>query len=440
MNYYTNVIASGNNILYRGVKEGRRVKLKIGYSPTLFLPAKKGGTYKTLFGEPLEPKKFGSMGEARNFIKKYEDIGNFKIYGQTRFEYAFIAEQHPQMVGWDKDHISVGVIDIEVGSENGFPDPYKAHEPITAICLKYVGGKTYVWGYGEYKTKEGETYTKCKDEYTLIQKFTEHWQTDCPDIITGWNIKFFDIPYLCNRLEKLGGGECKKRLSPWGIINERKVFTMGKETIAYELIGCATLDYIELYRWYAPDGKSRESYRLDSIANIEIGENKLSFDEYDNLHQLFRLNHQRFIEYNIKDVDLILRLDDKLKLLDLAMTLAYDTKTNYEDVFAQTRMWDSMTYAHLLEKNIIVPPRTFKSKDSAFEGAYVKTPQVGMHNWVASFDLNSLYPHLMMQYCISPENIVERNYVEERKNKLIGELHRRNIKNPNILDTELNNV
>lgn len=120
------------------------------------------------------------------------------------------------------------------------------------------------------------------------------------------------------------------------------------------------------------------------------------------------------IEYNIKDVELIFKLEDKLKLIELAITLAYDTKSNFEDVFAQTRMWDAMTYSYLLEKNIIVPPREVKDKDSAFEGAYVKEPVPGMYDWVASFDLNSLYPNLMRQYNISPETIVDKREIYDR--------------------------
>jgi DNA polymerase elongation subunit (family B) len=249
--------------------------------------------------------------------------------------------------------------------------------------------------------------------------FLKCGQKKTPDIITGWNTKFFDIPYLINRFKKILGDDDCKKLSPWNRINERTTVINGRQLIAYELVGLASLDYIELYKWYAPGGKSQESYKLDNIANVELGEKKISYDEYDNLHQLYKLNYQKFIEYNIKDVDLILKLEDKLKLLELAVTLAYDTKTNYEDVFAQTRMWDSLTYSYLLEKNIIVPPRIIKDKDSAFEGAYVKEPQTGLHKWVASFDLNSLYPHLMMQYNISPETLIEpQNYTQEMRDVL----------------------
>jgi len=416
-NYYTNVASVGNNILFRGIKNGRRVKLKIGYSPTLFLPSKKPTQFKTLEGEYLEPMKFETIREARDFVKRYEEVSNFKIYGQTRYEYAFIADENQGMIDWNMDDISVAICDIEVGSENGFPDPYLANEPITAICTTFLKGATTVFGCGDYVTQGTEKYIKCSDETDLCRKFLAFWQENYPDVLSGWNTKFFDIPYLINRFRKILGEEETKKLSPWNMIGERKAVVNNRELIAYDMVGVSSLDYIELYRWYAPGGKSQESYKLDNIANVELGDSKLSYDEFDNLHALYRENFQKFIEYNIKDVELIVRMEEKLKLIELGLTLAYDTKTNFEDIFAQTRMWDSMTYAYLLEKGIVVPPKIVQNKTSAFEGAYVKEVQVGKHDWVASFDLNSLYPHLMMQFNISPETLVQtEDYTDEMRN------------------------
>ena len=421
--FYTNVQSLGGRILYRGIKDGKRIKLKIDYEPQLYLPARNGkGTHKSLDGLDLVPKRFDGIREAREYVKQYDGLpGAPKIYGNTRFEYAFIAEQHPDMVDWEQDKVSIAIIDIEVGSENGFPDPYLANEPITAIALTFLNGHTYVFGCGDFRNDNPDTvtYIKCKDEYSLCSKFIELWSRMYPDVITGWNTKFFDIPYLVNRFRKILGEDKAKMLSPWNYISERKTNINGRLLIAYSFVGIESLDYIELYKWYAPGGKSQESYRLDNIAQVELGEGKISYDEYENLHQLYRLNYQLFIEYNIKDVALIIKLEDKLKLLELALTLAYDTKCNYEDVFAQTRMWDSLTYSYLLGKDIIVPPKEVQDKDAAFEGAYVKEPQVGLHNWVASFDLNSLYPHLMMQYNISPETLIEpEDYTPEMREVL----------------------
>ena len=414
--FYTNVQTSGKFILYRGVKQGKRIKAKIEYSPSLYVPSRKISNYTNLQGEYLEPIKFENMKDARDFTKQYEGVENFKIFGNTNYQYAYIADNQKGMVDWDQSCISIAAIDIEVGSDNGFPDPYRATEPITAIATKFVGGQMIVFGCGDYTTMGEEIYIKCKDEYTLCKKFLEMWVEKCPDVITGWNVKYFDIPYLVNRFRKILGEDEYKKLSPWNSIYERKSVVNGRDMIAYDMIGVACLDYIELYKWYAPGGKSQESYRLDNIANVELGKKKLSYDEFDSLHQLYVENHQKFIEYNIVDVELILELEDKLKLIELALTLAYDTKTNYDDVFAQTRMWDALIYNDLLSKNIIVPPREVKDKDLAFEGAYVKTPQVGKHDWLASFDLDGLYPHLMMQFNISPETLIEpQNYTDDMR-------------------------
>jgi len=417
LSFYTNVQCFGNNILYRGIIDGKRVKQRIEYSPSLYLPSKRITNFTSLEGDYLDQKIFGDIRSARDFIKQFDGVSNAsRIFGQTRFEYAYIADQHRNMVDYDFDKVLIGVIDIEVGSENGFPDPYQATEPITAICIKYLNGPTYVFGCGIYETQGKEIYVKCKDEYSLCKQFMALWTKKCPDILTGWNTKFFDEPYIINRFRKILGEDETKKLSPWNYIGERKTVINGRPMIAYNIMGVESLDYIELYKWYAPGGKSQESYRLDAIAQVELGEGKISFDEYDSLHALYRLNFQKFIEYNIRDVEIIIKLEEKLKLLELGVTLAYDTKTNFEDIFAQTRMWDSMTYAYLFEKNIIVPPRIVKEKDGMFEGAYVKEVQVGMHHYVASFDLNSLYPHLMMQYNISPETLIEpENYTDEMR-------------------------
>ena len=417
--FYTNVQAVGSNILYRGVTDGKRTKLKIPYQPTLYEKSKQITNFTSLDGVYLQPHKFGTMREARDYLRQFEGVSGKTIYGQNRFEYAFIGEQHKEMIDWDFDKVSIAIIDIEVGSENGFPDPYLANEPVTAIALRFIGGHMFVFGCGDYEVKGQERYMKCKDEYHLLKFFLKLWQEKCPDVLTGWNTKFFDVPYLVNRMRKVLGEDEAKKLSPWNIISERQAFVMNRKMTVYDLVGVGDLDYLELYKWYSPNGKSQESYRLDAIAQFELGEGKISYEEYDNLNQLYRLNYQLFIEYNIKDVDLILKLEDKLKLIELALTLAYDTKTNYDDVFAQTRMWDALTYNNLINQNIVVPPRVIKEKSEAFEGAFVKDPQVGLHNWVASFDLNSLYPHLMMQYNISPETLIEpADYTQEMRDIL----------------------
>ena len=441
MNYYTNISVQGNNVLYRGVLNGRRIQKKIEYSPILFLPSNKNTGWKTLFGEHLELKKFDTIRDARDFVKRYEEVQNFKIYGNDRFEYAFIADEHRGPIDWDITQLSIVIIDIEVGSENGFPDPYKATEPITAIAVRQLNGGITVYGCGEYKKQGDENYIQCKDEWTLCKTFLKDWQANYPDVVSGWNIDYFDIPYLVNRFNRILGEDETKKLSPWNNVWERSFVHKGQQKRVYNMTGIAALDYIELYRWYAPAGKSQESYSLNHITSVELNESKISYDEYDNLHQLYRLNYQKFIEYNIKDVELVIKLEDKLKLIELALTLAYDTKTNYEDVFAQTRMWDSLIYSYLLEKNVVVPPKEIQKKDSAFEGAYVKDPQIGMHDWVASFDLDSLYPHLMMMYNISPETLVETSdYTDEMRQLVMDGVSVENLLGQKVKTNAIKNV
>ena len=440
--HYTNVLCQGNYILYRGVNNGKKVKGKVSYSPSLFLRSKGSKSdWRGIHGESLDAMRFESIRAAKDFQRKYKDVDNFDIYGMDRFEYAFIADEFKGQIEWDIKDINISIIDIEVSSEYGFPDPYEARAPITAICIRELNGNSVVFGCGDYDCPENVRYIKCAEEKDLCKQFLQYWQAEYPDIISGWNTNFFDIPYIINRFRMLFGEEYAKKLSPWNNIWERKVILNGRELISYHLSGINSLDYIELYKWYAPGGKSQESYKLDAIANVELGERKLSYDEYDSLHNLYQENYQKFIDYNIKDVDLIIKLEDKLKLIEMAITLAYDTKSNFEDVFAQTRMWDSLIYNHLLPKKIIVPPKKFKKKVAAFEGAYVKEPQVGMHDWVASFDLNSLYPHLLIMYNISPETIVSSDdYTRDMQEVLMQEINVESLLDQKIDTKKLDGV
>ena len=413
--FYTNVQVWGNKILYRGLQNGQRVNRKVEYNPTIYTTAQAPTKFTDIHGGFLAPVMPGGIRETRDFIKQYKDVSGFPIFGNTRFEYEFIAESYPNDIDWDISHVRTANIDIEVGSENGFPEPEDANEPVTAITYK-IDNKVYVFACGNYVcTQENVTYYKCMNELDLLRQFIQHWSMDYPDIMTGWNIKLFDIPYLVNRITKLLGEDEARRLSPWGIIQDREVnFGMGRKFKTYIWFGISALDYIDMYQRYAPDGKSQDSYKLDSIAHVELGERKLSYEEYGNLNNLYKENFQMFIDYNIKDVELVERIDDKLKLIELVLTLAYDSKTNYEDAFTQVRMWDVLITNFLRKQNIIVSPNTNHSKLEAYEGAYVKEPLLGMHNWVASFDLNSLYPHLIMQYNISPDTLIEpKDYSED---------------------------
>ncbi len=403
--FYTNICVSGKFILFRGVENDKRVRRKIEYNPTFYLQSQEQSEFTTLAGEYVKPIQPGTISDCREFLERYESVDNFPIFGNNRYEYAFIADHYPDDILWDINKVTIAYLDIEVGSENGFPEPRDANESITAITIK-LKGNYFVFGCGDYiKHRDDVHYAKCRDEHDLIRRFIDFWTRFHPDVISGWNIKTFDIPYLVNRITKLLGEDEAKKLSPWNRLSLREAMIMNREHQVYEMLGIATLDYIELYRKFTYS--QQESYRLDNIAHVELGEKKLDYSEFETLHQLYKQDYQKFIEYNIKDVELVEKLEDKMKLIELALTLAYDNKVNYDDVFTQVRMWDAIVYNYLLKKKIVIPQMKRGSKNSQYEGAYVKDPICGMHEWVASFDLNSLYPHLIMQYNISMETLVD---------------------------------
>jgi len=410
MKFYTNFSRYGNQILVRGYNNGKRHIDKINYDPTLYIPSKEKTEFKTMSGEFVSPVRQGSMSNANEFIKRYEDVDNYSIYGLTNYQYVYANEVYPGKVDYDISLIRIANIDIEVGSENGFPEPASASEPITAITFK-IDGMFYVFGCDEFNNDRNDvTYTQCRDENQLIMFFLEKWEETSPDIVTGWNIKYFDIPYLVSRINRLMGENTAKRLSPWRRVNEKNSTYSKQDGISwksfvnYELVGISTLDYLELYKKFTY--AQHESFSLNHISFVELGEKKLDYSEVESLHQLYRTNFQKFIEYNIRDVELVDRIDAKMKLIDMALALAYDAKVNYEDVFSQVRMWDVLIHNELIDRGVVVPQKVKTIKSEQYAGAYVKDPIVGMHQWVVSFDLNSLYPHLIMQYNISPETIV----------------------------------
>jgi len=410
MNFYTNVTRHRNQILVRGISDGKPVKFSVKYKPYLFVQANAQTEHKNLKGEYVGKMQFDSMSETREFLQSYENVAGMNIYGLSDWPYMYIYDNYKGEIRYDPALISVCSIDIETSIEGGFPDIEEADKEITGITIGRNGRKT-TFGCGEYKEHQDNVqYYKCADESALLLAFLEVWNGSLysPDVVTGWNIEFFDIPYLVNRIRRVLGSDHAERLSPWKMLREYKVNSRGRECICYAPVGIAVLDYIQLYRKFTYT--EQESYRLDYIAQVELGEGKIDFrDEgYTDLDDLRLRNFQRYIEYNIRDVEIVERLEDKLKLIELVYALAYDAKVNYEDTMTTVKQWDVITHNYLLDRNIVVPLNDKNKPDRAFVGGYVKDPKVGMSKWVVSFDLNSLYPHLIMQYNISPETLVTR--------------------------------
>ena len=411
MKFYTNVQMIGNQFLVRGVENGARYTQKDEFFPTLFVKSKKNTKYKTLSGEYVGAIKPGTVRDCREFYKKYEDVEGFEIYGNDRYVYQYISEKYPEdEIKFDISQIKLVTLDIETTAEQGFPDVESCIEEILAITIQdYTTKSIITWGVKPFNNKQDNvTYHCCHTEEELLRSFITYWMNDVPDVMTGWNIQLFDIPYICKRLERVLGEKTMKRMSPWGLVSEGEVHIMGRKHTTFDIGGVTQLDYLDLYKKFTY--KAQESYRLDYIAKVELGQQKLDHSEFDTFKEFYSKGWQKFIEYNIIDVELVDRLESKMKLIELALTMAYEAKVNYNDVFYQVRMWDTIIYNYLKKRNIVIPPKNRSAKNEKYAGAYVKEPIPGKYDWVVNFDLNSLYPHLIMQYNISPETLIEERH------------------------------
>lgn len=422
MAFYTNVTQVGTRMLHRYIDDdGNRQSELVHFKPTLYIPSQsKNCKFSGIRGERLESLKFDGIVDARDYIAEYEDVSNFQIHGNRNYWAQFIQEKYTGDIDWDINKVRVANLDIEClindpdnPGLNPLDSPIEGVNRITAITVEFnnhyivFGSKVFS---GKFEDVDDVKYIYCESEGKLLYQFLDFWGTLEPDIITGWNITNFDIPYLIGRISKILGQESIHRLGPTALkFNERTISVREHKNgsgIDVSIDGISIIDYLESYKKFTY--KMRERYSLDYIAYVELGERKIDYSEYSNLDDLYYNDYNKYIIYNIRDVKLVRRLDNKLNLIMLVMTLTYMCHICHSDVFSQVRMWDTLIYNYLLKSNIIIPPKSEFKKDSKYEGAYVREPKVGMHEWVCSFDLNSLYPHLIMQYNISPEMLVSR--------------------------------
>jgi DNA polymerase elongation subunit (family B) len=422
MKFYTNVQLIGNQFLVRGYENGEHFEFRDEFRPTLFVKTKKETKYKTLSGEPVEPIQPGNVRDCREFYKKYEGVHGFEIYGNERYIYQYISEKYPEEeIKFDINKIKLVTLDIEVASEQGFPDVESCVEEILAISIQdYTSKKIITWGVKPFNNvRKDVTYHLCESEYALLNSFINYWIQNTPEVITGWNIQLYDIPYIAKRLNRVLGEKLMKRLSLWGLVSEGEIFINGRKHTVFDIGGVTQLDYMDLYKKFTY--KAQESYRLDYIAEVELGQKKLDHSEFNTFKDFYTKGWQKFIEYNIVDVELVDRLEDKMKLIELALTMAYDAKVNYADVFYQVRMWDNIIYNYLKKRDIVIPQKNRSSKNEKYAGAYVKEPIPGKYDWVVNFDLNSLYPHLIMQYNISPETLMDERHPTATVDKILNQ-------------------
>jgi DNA polymerase elongation subunit (family B) len=415
MKFYTNVAQDKGRLLIRGYDEhGNQVKEAVRYKPSFFLENEDcDSEYRTLDGRKVMRIDKKSIYDANQYLKDVRGVANKTVYGYEQYAYTYINENFNGIIDYNPEWIRVANIDIETVSDEGGLDVENATKPITAITVMY-GKDLLSFGLGEYTTSDEDvTYIQCDSEEEMLEKFLQSWEYYAPDVVTGWYIENFDIPYIVNRLGIVLGDGSALRLSPWGILREKVILDKGKMKTLYFPTGVALLDYIKIYR--KMELEPRESYSLNFIASVEVGAKKLDYSEYESLSALYKENFQKFMDYNIIDVRLVDKIEQKKQMLNLTFLMAYTAHCNFEDINSPVRMWEAICYNDLMNRNIVFPPRPDITGPSfvedadgnevleELEGGYVKDPIIGLHEYVASVDLTSSYPNQIIQYNISPE-------------------------------------
>ena len=439
MLFYTNIYTRGNNIYFRGFKDGKRVNETVPFQPVLYLRTGKETPYKSILGEKLEKKKFGSIDQARKFLKTYKDVSNFPIYGNYNFAYQFISKLFPNDIQFDISLMKIVTIDIETTTEYGFPNIRNAQEQIQLISVQDFNTKQITtFGCGPYLPKQANVkYVQCKDEFDLLRKFITFHKEDYPDVITGWNVQLFDIAYLSARIDIVLGEDAVKECSPWGTFSTMEVpYARGRTQLAYSWPGISILDFMDLYKKFSY--KMVENYKLDTVAKEELGKEKLKFP-YNSFKEFYTNDWELFVDYNIVDVELVDHLEDKMRIINLILTMAYDAKCNYTDIFSSVRTWDCILYNKLLKENIIVhnPPTVDLESDRQIMGAFVKEPKPSQYDWVVSFDATSLYPSIIMTWNMSPETLVNGQKYLADDERSIQRLIDKEFNTQNIHDEEM---
>jgi len=439
MLFYTNVYARGDYIYFRGFKDGKRVHQKVPFKPSFYVRSGTESQYKSLWGENLEKMQFGSIADAREFVKRYRDVSNFPIYGNYNYIYQFTSKLFPDKIDVDISLMRIVTIDIETTTEYGFPDVRNAQEQVILISIQDFNTKQITtFGCKPYTSKkENATYIQCVDEFDLLRKFINYLKDDYPDVITGWNVQLFDIAYLSSRIVKVLGDKALTECSPWGFVSTNEVpYARGRTQLAYNWSGISILDFMDLYKKFSY--KMVENYKLDTVAKEELNKEKIK-SPYSTFKEFYTNDWELFVDYNIVDVELVDQLEDKMRIITLILTMAYDAKCNYTDIFSSVRTWDCILYNKLLKQNIIVhnPPPVDLNLDRQIMGAYVKEPKPSQYDWVVSFDATSLYPSIIMSWNMSPETLVNGQKYLADDERSIQQLLDRTVQTQNIHDEQL---
>lgn len=413
--FYTDVHQYKRHLLVTGYEDGKRFLRRVEYKPYLYVTDREGRSdMHSVYGEAVQRIDFDNMYEVKDFVEQYKNVQGFTIHGLSNWPMLYIHDEYPTNE-FDQSLIRVCPIDIEVDISEKYPNIEKGDCAITAVTIgrNIDGVEQYdTFGVKDFDTSEfpDVVYHKCTDEKNLLSRFLDMYNSAkySPDVITGWNVNLFDVPYLIARIRRVLNDDFANRLSPWKILSSRTAEIYGRQQTIYSPVGVDILDYMDLYKKFTiPMQGQQESYALNYICQVELGETKLDYSEYANLTELYENNPQKYYEYNVRDVRLIFKLDNKLDLISLAIIMAYEAGVNYSAIFGTIQQWDATIHKYLRQRNFVVPFIMGGNEGGKIEGAHVKNPIPGLYRWPVSFDFASLYPKTIQQYNISPEKFYD---------------------------------
>jgi DNA polymerase elongation subunit (family B) len=387
--------------------DGKRIDTEFPFQPFLYIE-KEGSTDATsIFKTSLIKKQFRNSIERRRYV---ESSGNKRIFHNLGPEQQFLIEMFKDVNGgpeFSKFPLKIFLLDIETESLSGeFPVPELAKDPINLFTIYDTLTKvTHTWGLREeyHSTQEDCVYYRCKDEQDLILRVVEFWKNDYPDVASGWNTEGFDFPYIINRFRKLFGEDFIHQLSPVGQVRSRKIFaddSFGKEVEKWSITGVSLLDYMKLYKTFSPG--ERESFSLNYISEFELGEGKIAYNA-TSLAELSQTDWKTFVDYNIQDVHLLVKLEEKLKFLEIARMLSYKGCTNFEAALGKVAIVTGAVAIQASKQGYVIPTFSDKMDRESYEGGFVREPEKGIQKSIVSFDVNSLYPNTIITLNISPE-------------------------------------
>jgi len=406
---YRNVYYDNKNEsihLFTWDEDGNRTTLVQSYSPYLFIESENGCDANSIFNTPLKKVNFRNNIDRSNFVK---DTPIKRIFYNLNVEQQFLLDFFKNDVdseNYGQHLLKIFYLDIETYATTHFSSPKDALDPINLITIyDSLSEKYYTFGCKNYSTlEENVVYIKCQNEKDLLSSFIKFWKKEYPDIVTGWNLVGYDIPYIMNRIQKIFDNPYKaNELSPVGRIQFREnvsVNKLGQPVDRWSISGISILDYMEVYKTFSQG--DRESYALGYIGEYELGEGKITYAS-TSLSKLADEDWMKFVDYNIQDVRLLIKLEEKLKYLRLIRNLSYKGFITFEKSMGKVSLITGAVAHQALKQGLIIPTFNEERIKTNFAGGYVYEPIPGLYQDLITYDANSLYPNTIITLNISTE-------------------------------------